>query len=151
MMRALKICVSFFLFSLFLSCNKEDIDYEIINDFIKTNKIEISNLQSEPFCFKDLYLTKLEENALKLKTIEDVLCSKKFELQKIQRKIKGKHDTECKISYPVYSNDKLHIYIVVSNYYSNEVNFHEEVILYKLIKTSGHWKIADSYKTITQT
>ena len=67
-MRALKICVLFLLFSLLFSCNKEDIDYEIINDFIKTNKIEISSLQSVPFCFKELYLNKQEENVLKLKT-----------------------------------------------------------------------------------
>ncbi len=150
-MRALKICVLFFLFSLLFSCNKEDIDYEIINDFIKTNKIEISNLQSVPFCFKELYLNKQEENVLKLKTGEDVLCNEKFDLQKIQKKKNDNLRAKCKISHPIYSEDKLHIYIVVSNYYSNKVNFYEEVIFYKLIKTDGHWEIADSYKSVTQT
>ena len=150
-MKAIKICVLVVLISLIFSCKKQDADYQIINDFIGINKIEISNLQSEPFCFKNLDLSKQEENVLEVKSSADVLCNEKFDLKKIQKKKSGNLQFKCKISHPVYSQDKLHIYIVVSNYYSNEVNFREEVILYKLIKTDGHWKIADSYKSVLQT
>lgn len=133
------------------SCHKEDDNYEIINDFIKTNKIEISNLQADPFCLKELYLNSKEEQALNLKSNEDVLCSQKLNLQMIQGKQNDNSGTKCMISYPLYSKEKLHLYIIVSNYYINEINFYKQIVLYKLIKTKGHWKIVNSYETVTQT
>ncbi|UKB84339.1 hypothetical protein LF887_01405 [Chryseobacterium sp. MEBOG06] len=132
------------------SCKKNSKEYEILNDFIQTNKIEITCLQDEPFCFKDLHLTDLEKKTLNINLKNDVFCNGKIDLDKLHGiKIK-KEMYKSQISFPIYSNDGKYIYVVVSRYYTNKINFYESTILYKLEKINNHWKIIDEYKNVTQ-
>ncbi|GEN76257.1 hypothetical protein [Chryseobacterium hagamense] len=132
------------------SCKKNSREYEILNDFIETNKIEITCLQDEPFCFKNLYLSELEEKALDINLKNDVFCNEKIDLSKLYVIKINKKMCKSKISFPIYSNDKKYVYIILSHYYNNKVNFYESTILYKLEKIKSHWKIIDEYKSVTQ-
>lgn len=150
MRSVIKISCIICLFLLTLSSCKNNKEYEILNDFIQNNKIEITYLQDEPFCFKDLYLNALEEKTLNIKLKNDILCNKKIDLDRLKGIKFKKGAPKSQISYPIYSNDGKYIYIIVSYYNTNKINFFESTILYKLKKINNHWKIIDEYKTITQ-
>ncbi|KFF73792.1 hypothetical protein HX13_17390 [Chryseobacterium sp. P1-3] len=57
---------------------------KFLNDFIASNKIEITNLQNDSFCFKDLYLSKSEEKALNINLQNDVLCNQKININRLK-------------------------------------------------------------------
>ena len=132
------------------SCEKNSKEYEILNDFIHSNNIEIACLQDEPFCFKNLYLNQLEKKALNINVQNDFLCNHKIEIDRLKGIKFQEKSLKSQISYPIYSNDKKYIYIIVSYYNVNKINFYKSTTLYKLKKINNHWKVIDEYKTITQ-
>lgn len=132
------------------SCKENKEEYKILNDFIQSNRVEITNLQDDPFCFKDLYLNKLEEKKLDINLKNDIFCNQKIEINRLKG-IKFQNGLlKSQISFPLYSNDREYIYIAISHYSNNKVNFFESTILYKLKNINHHWIVIDEYKTITQ-
>lgn len=145
----LVIMMIMILFSL-LSCNSDD--YEIMNNFAMANNINVTNLQEKAFCFKDLYLTNSEEKSLNI-TISKDKCynNQDIAMKKINFNTKNRNSSiKTKISFPLYSNDKQFIYIVIQTYDANSINFIKTEILYKLSKIEEKWTIVDSYKIVTQ-
>lgn len=134
-----------------ISCKKNNKEYEILNDFIKSNNIKITHLQNNPFCYKDLHLTSSEEKALNINLKNDIFCNTPLEIDRINDIGFQKNKFKSQISFPIFSNDMKYVYIIVSQYDSNEINFFRSTVLYKLEKINNHWKIIDKFGTITQT
>jgi len=142
----------FILISLLLgSCQKQDNDYDIINNFMITNNIEVKNLQANAFCFKDLYLTNGEAKILNIDLKNDKCYqNNKIDLKKINFHRVEKNQMDSKISFPLFSKDGKFAYIVIQNYEANSKNFYKKEVIYKIAKDKGKWKIIDTYEFITQ-
>lgn len=137
------------LMSILLSSCKNN-DYDIINDFASLNKIEVTNLQNEPFCFKDLYLTNLEAKKLNIDIKKDKCDdNKKLDLTKIRFNHESNSSEKSRISFALFSNDGKFVYIVIQTYEINDKNFRKKDIVYKIIN-GNKWKIVDTYESVTQ-
>lgn len=142
----------FILISFLLGCcQRQDNDYDIINDFIITNNIEVKNLQANTFCFKELYLTNGEAKVLNIDLKNDKCYhNNKIDLQKIKFKYTVNSQEKSKISFPLFSKDGKYVYLVVQTYEINSKNFRKKDVIYKIAKDKGKWKIIDTYEFITQ-
>ena len=144
--------ISCILFLLILNSCKRN-DYEVLNDFIKMNKIQIFNLQKEPICFKELYLTSEEVKSLNIKIENDkCLQQNQIDIKEItfNNVIDRSISIKTRLSFPIFSNDKKYMYIIVQTYEENNINFLKTEIVYKLLKVNKKWKIIDTFKNVTQ-
>ncbi|MDO5616702.1 MAG: hypothetical protein Q4G16_10960 [Cruoricaptor ignavus] len=121
-----------------------------MNNFAVSNNITVTNLQKEAFCFNNLFLTDLEKKSLDITIIKNNY-HENLNIRKINfNKNDINNSIKSKISFPLFSNDKRFVYIVIQTYEANSINFYHTEVLYKISEIEGKWIIVDSYKTITQ-
>lgn len=148
-MKSIKIIFSIIIILFSLTSCKTD-EYEIMNNFAVSNNITVTNLQKEAFCFNNLFLTDLEKKSLDITIIKNNY-HENLNIRKINfNKNDINNSIKSKISFPLFSNDKRFVYIVIQTYEANSINFYHTEVLYKISEIEGKWIIVDSYKTITQ-
>lgn len=131
-----------------VSCKENAKEYEILNDFIQYNKIDLGQIQENVYCFKDLHLSTEEEKVLGISLKNDNHCGTKIEKDRLAH-MNHKNEMMSQMSFPLQSTDGS-VFIIVSFYDVNSNNFHRLTTLYKLRRTNEHWKIIGSYEIITE-